>query len=211
MQQAGGSAHVKVSFGSFPRPRDILAAAEACIVHSSRSLVWDGTLSPHRPSHPVGSCAAPSRMPPPRSFSAGWSHASGRLVEPEKVEVHVESFVEYNHVYVNASKKGWAEACEECLPPLRRENGFDECHREGVEGKGSRWAGPQKGRSATNCADNAVKMHVVLEIRIALPPSFPPATSQSCSWKSCRLSVNPSRPKKKRAKKPQEILRPPKK
>lgn len=66
-----------------------------------------------------------------------------------------------------------------------------------MERKTSRWVGPQKGPSATNCADNAVKMHVVLEIRIALPPSIPPATSQSCSWGSCCLSVNPFRPKKK--------------
>lgn len=44
--------------------------------------------------------------PPPRLFSAGWSHASGRRVDLERVEVHVESFVEYNHVYVNAAKRG---------------------------------------------------------------------------------------------------------
>lgn len=46
-------------------------------------------------------------------------------------------------------------------------------------------------------------MHVVLEIRIALPPSIPPATSQSCSWGSCCLSVNPFPPKERR-KKPEE-------
>lgn len=74
---------------------------------------------------------------------------------------------------------------------------FDGCHREQGE---SRWAGPQKGRSATNCADNAVKMHVVLEIRIALSPSIPPATSQSCSWGSCCLSVNPFHRKEKEEK-----------
>lgn len=43
-------------------------------------------------------------------------------------------------------------------------------------------------------------MHVVLEIRIALPPSIPPATSQSCSWGSCCLSVNPFHQKEEEKK-----------